>query len=86
MRSQGAVPTSLVGEEATFRGPFSAGHVFQRNRDAVYRRSSCLATERLEIVRTRLGDRAGTAGATLVLDRRLAPEAVDRQLARRAAA
>jgi hypothetical protein len=53
----------------------------------IYRRSSCLVTERLEIVRTRLGDRAGVIGAAeLVLDHRLAAEAVDRQLARRAAA
>ena len=56
-------------------------------REAIYRRSSCLATERLEIVRTRLGDRAGVVGAAaLVLDQHLAPHAVDRQLARRAAA
>jgi predicted NBD/HSP70 family sugar kinase len=61
--------------------------LFAGIREAIYRRSSCLATERLEIVRTRLGDRAGVVGATaLVLDQRLAPEAVDRQLAERAAA
>jgi hypothetical protein len=53
----------------------------------VYRRGSCLATERLQIVRTRLGDRAGVVGAAaLVLDQRLSPEAVDRQLALRAVA
>ena len=61
--------------------------LFAGIREAIYRRSSCLATERLEIVRTRLGDRAGVVGATaLVLDQRLAADAVDRQLAQRAAA
>jgi predicted NBD/HSP70 family sugar kinase len=61
--------------------------LFAGIREAIYRRSSCLATERLEIVRTRLGDRAGVIGASaLVLDQCLAPDVVDRQLARRAAA
>jgi predicted NBD/HSP70 family sugar kinase len=61
--------------------------LFAGIREAIYRRSSCLATERLEIVRTRLGDRAGVVGAAaLVLDQHLAPEAVDRQVALRAAA
>lgn len=61
--------------------------LFAGLREAIYRRSSCLATERLEIVRTRLGDRAGVIGAAaLVLDQHLAPHAVDRRLARRAAA
>lgn len=61
--------------------------LFAGIRETIYRRSSCLATERLEIVRTRLGDRAGVIGAAaLVLDQRLAPAAVDRQLALRAAA
>ena len=61
--------------------------LFAGLREEIYRRSSCLATERLEIVRTRLGDRAGVVGAAaLVLDQHLAPHAVDRQLALRAAA
>jgi predicted NBD/HSP70 family sugar kinase len=61
--------------------------LFAGIREAIYRRSSCLATERLEIVRTRQGDRAGVIGAAaLVLDKCLAPDAVDRQLALRAAA
>jgi predicted NBD/HSP70 family sugar kinase len=61
--------------------------LFAGIREAIYRRGSCLATERLEIVRTRLGDRVGVVGAAaLVLDQRLAPEAVDRQLALRAVA
>jgi predicted NBD/HSP70 family sugar kinase len=61
--------------------------LFAGLREAIYRRSSCLATERLEIVRTRLGDRAGVVGAAaLVLDQHLTPHAVDRQLALRAAA
>jgi len=61
--------------------------LFAGIREQIYRRSSCLATERLEIVRTRQGDRAGVIGAAaLVLDKCLAAEAVDRQLAQGAAA
>jgi predicted NBD/HSP70 family sugar kinase len=61
--------------------------LFAGIREAIYRRSSCLATERLEIVRTRQGERAGVIGAAaLVLDKCLAPDAVDRQIALRAAA
>jgi predicted NBD/HSP70 family sugar kinase len=61
--------------------------LFSGIREAIYRRSSCLATERLEIVRTRLGDRSGVLGAAaLVLDQCLTPEAVDQQLALRAVA
>jgi predicted NBD/HSP70 family sugar kinase/biotin operon repressor len=72
----------IGGELAHAEQPLFAGI-----REAIYRRSSCLASERLEIVRTRLGDRAGVIGASaLVLDQCLAPEIVDRQLARRAAA
>ncbi len=62
-------------------------HLFAGLREAIYRRSSVLATGHLEIVRTRLGDRAGVIGAAaLVLDRRLSPEAVDREVALRGAA
>jgi predicted NBD/HSP70 family sugar kinase/biotin operon repressor len=72
----------IGGELAHAEQPLFAGI-----REAIYRRSSCLASERLEIVRTRLGDRAGVIGASaLVLDQCLAPDLVDRQLARRAAA
>ena len=61
--------------------------LFAGIREAIYRRSSCLATERLEIARTRLGDRAGVVGAAaLVLDHCLTAEAVDQQLALRGAA
>jgi predicted NBD/HSP70 family sugar kinase len=61
--------------------------LFAGIREAIYRRSSCLATERLQIVRTRLGDCAGVIGAAaLVLDQCLTPEAIDQQLAQRAAA
>jgi predicted NBD/HSP70 family sugar kinase len=77
-------PSVLVigGELAQVEQQLFAGF-----REAIYRRSSCLATERLEIVRTRLGDRAGVVGAAaLVLDQHLTADAVDRQLARRAAA
>jgi predicted NBD/HSP70 family sugar kinase len=49
--------------------------LFAGIREAIYRRSTSLATERLEIVRTRQGDRAGVLGA-----------AVDHQLAVRGAA
>jgi predicted NBD/HSP70 family sugar kinase len=62
-------------------------HLFAGIREAVYGRSTSLATGRLEIVRTRLGDRAGVVGAaSLALDLRLSPEAVNRRLAEGAAA
>jgi predicted NBD/HSP70 family sugar kinase len=62
-------------------------HLFAGIREAIYRRSSVLATGHLEIVRTRLGDRSGVIGAAaLVLDRRLSPDAVDRELALRGVA
>ncbi|HWM84561.1 MAG TPA: ROK family transcriptional regulator [Kofleriaceae bacterium] len=61
--------------------------LFAGIREVIYRRSSTLATGHLEIMRTRLGDRSGVIGAAaLVLDRRLSPEAVDRQVALRSAA
>ncbi|MGI8333265.1 ROK family protein [Actinomadura scrupuli] len=50
-------------------------------REVVYRRSTALATRQLRIEPSRLGDEAGLLGcATLVLDRILAPEAVDTAL------
>lgn len=56
-------------------------HLFAGIREEVYRRSSVLATGRLQIVPTRLGDRAGVIGAAaLVLDQRLSADAVDRRL------
>jgi predicted NBD/HSP70 family sugar kinase len=52
-------------------------------REAVYRRSTAVATRALQIVPSSLGERAGLAGcAVLALDRVLAPEAVDATLAR----
>jgi predicted NBD/HSP70 family sugar kinase len=51
-------------------------------REIVYQRSLPLATRSLEIVRSRLQDRAGVIGAaTTVLDQVLSPEAVDEALA-----
>ena len=48
-------------------------------REVVFQRSLPLATRDLRIVRTRLGDRAGVVGASLmVIEHVLAPEAVDR--------
>lgn len=61
--------------------------LFAGVREAIYRRSSSLATERLEIVRTRQGDRAGVLGAAaLVVDQALAPDAIDARLALQGAA
>ena len=77
-------PSVLVigGELAKAEQPLFAGI-----REAIYRRSSCLATGQLDIVRTRLGDQSGVIGAAaLVLDQRLSAEAIDRQLAPGAAA
>lgn len=77
-------PSVLVigGELARAEQPLFAGI-----REAIYRRGSFLATERLEIVATQLGERAGVVGAAaLVVEQRLAADAIDQQLARRAAA
>jgi predicted NBD/HSP70 family sugar kinase len=77
-------PSVLVigGELAKAEQPLFAGL-----REAIYRRSSCLATGQLDIVRTRLGDQSGVIGAAaLVLDRLLSAEAIDRRLALGAAA
>lgn len=61
-------------------------HLFAGIREAIYRRSSVLATGQLQIVPTRLGGRAGVIGAAaIVLDQRLSPEAVNRRLERAAA-
>jgi predicted NBD/HSP70 family sugar kinase len=50
-------------------------------REVVYRRSTALATRQLRIEPSRLGDEAGLLGcAALVLDRILAPEAIDAAL------
>jgi predicted NBD/HSP70 family sugar kinase len=53
-------------------------------REVVYARSLPLATRRLEIVTSRLGDRAGIlGGAYLAIEHRLRPEAFDVELDRR---
>ena len=53
-------------------------------REVVYRRSTALATRDLELVVSRLGDRAGVVGAvTMVLDHLLAADAVDAAIAAR---
>jgi predicted NBD/HSP70 family sugar kinase len=62
-------------------------HLFAGIREAIYRRSTILATGHLQIARSQLGDRAGVIGAAaLVLDHRLSPAVVDRMLAERVAA
>lgn len=62
-------------------------HLFAGVREAIYRRSTILATGDLEIVPSDLGDRAGVIGAAwLVLDQRLSPDVIDRQVAEREAA
>jgi predicted NBD/HSP70 family sugar kinase len=61
--------------------------LFAGMREAIYRRSSSLATGHLEIMHTRLEDRGGVIGAaSIVLDQRLSPDAVDRQISVRGAA
>ena len=53
-------------------------------REVVYTRSLPLATRRLEIVSSQLGDRAGIlGGAYLAIEHRLQPEALDRELEQR---
>jgi predicted NBD/HSP70 family sugar kinase len=53
-------------------------------REVVYQRSTALATRHLQIVRSRLDDRAGVVGAAVtVIEDFLSPEAVDRDLAAR---
>jgi predicted NBD/HSP70 family sugar kinase len=55
-------------------------------REVVYQRSTALATRHLEIVRSRLDDRAGIVGcAVTVLERILSPEAVEAAIAEREA-
>ena len=52
-------------------------------REVVYQRSLPLATQHLEVVRSTLGDRAGTTGAAaLVIEHVLAPARIDEVLAR----
>ena len=55
-------------------------------REVVYTRSLPLATRRLEIVNSQLGDRAGIlGGAHLAIEHRLRPETLDHELERRIA-
>ena len=57
----------------------TGGELLAGVREVVFQRSLPLATRDLRIVRTRLGDRAGVVGASLmVIEHVLAPEAVDR--------
>jgi predicted NBD/HSP70 family sugar kinase len=58
------------------------GHLLDAVRRAIYRDSSILAANGLQISRAREGERAGVAGAVaMCLDRILAPDAVDNRLA-----
>jgi predicted NBD/HSP70 family sugar kinase len=60
-------------------------HLFAGIREVVYRRSTPLATNRLEIVRPRLDDRSGVTGAAVtVLQQILSPAAVDAAIESRA--
>ncbi|MBB6171756.1 putative NBD/HSP70 family sugar kinase [Nocardiopsis mwathae] len=59
-------------------------HLVAGVREVVFQRSTALATRQLRIVPSRLWDDAGPLGcAVMVLDRLLAPEAIDTELARR---
>ena len=66
----------IGGDLAEAQAPLLAGA-----REGIFTRSLALATRDLRIVPCRLGDRAGIIGAAImVIDRVLAPEAVDRAL------
>jgi predicted NBD/HSP70 family sugar kinase len=57
-------------------------HLLAGIREAVYERSTPLATRALKIEKSVLGDRAGIAGAAIMItDRLLSPEAVDEAVA-----
>lgn len=57
-------------------------HLLAGIREVVYQRSTAMATERLRITASRLGDRAGITGcAVLALDDLFAPDAVDAMFA-----
>ena len=63
----------IGGDLAEAQAPLLAGA-----REGIFTRSLALATRDLRIVPCRLGDRAGIIGAAImVIDRVLAPEAVD---------
>jgi predicted NBD/HSP70 family sugar kinase len=83
-RVLGTVLASLVNalnpELIVIGGDLAAAHeqLFAGVREAVYQRSTPLATRHLEIVPSALGDRAGITGASvLALEHILAPEQVD---------
>jgi predicted NBD/HSP70 family sugar kinase len=57
-------------------------HLLAGIREAVYERSTPLATRALKIEKSVLGDRAGIAGAAIMISERLiSPEVVDESLA-----
>ena len=59
-------------------------HLLAHVREVVYARSLPLATRSLDIVVSKLGDRAGIlGGAYLAIEHRLRPEALDQELGRR---
>lgn len=61
--------------------------LFAGMREAIYQQSNVLATERLQIQATRLGDRAGViGGAALVIEKVLSVQAVDSAVAAKAVA
>ena len=68
----------IGGDIAEAQTPLLAGA-----REGIFSRSPALATRDLRIVPCQLGDRAGVIGAAImVIDRVLAPEAIDRALQR----
>ena len=61
-------------------------HLLAHVREVVYTRSLALATRRLDIVVSQLGDRAGIlGGAYLAIEHRLRPHALDQELEHRIA-
>jgi predicted NBD/HSP70 family sugar kinase len=55
-------------------------------REVVYKRSTALATSRLQVLSSTLGDRAGITGAAaMVIEHVFAPRMIDASLAGRAA-
>ena len=69
--------TIVVGGDLAEAGD----QLFAGIREVVYRRSTALATSRLQLIPSILGDRAGVTGAAaMVIDHVLSPQRVDRTL------
>jgi glucokinase-like ROK family protein len=92
-RVLGEVLSSLVNainpEVIVIGGDLAHAHeqLFAGVRETVYGRSTPLATQRLQIERSSLGDHAGVRGAAVMaIEHILSPEVIDRDLERAAAA